>query len=325
MIGRHDSRAGQIAFVISLVSWTGAGQAQDVAQDVAQDAKYFALVTDLAVSADTDGLHAVRTRVGGLYPYANPWSFAGAEAQSVHYTQGNYRQNVAAILGVYRDQRRDTLAGVDAEVGVARVAGHLRPIGDVTLRLSTTLGTAVDMIASADLVETPKALIRGIGYTFVATNAEHQFGERLTATALVGWQHFSDGNARAHLRARLIWLAIPEAGITLQLRYRQYSTREADVGGAYFNPEDYRQWLAVTAIRKRYAGWIYSGALGAGQEYSTGAGSHASYLAEARGEGPIAGDIRLVLRASYSRSAGFIDSPDYAYRLVGGTLVLPFR
>ncbi len=319
--GRHRSRAWQVAVLATCVFWNVPADAQEDAKE----AETFALVADLGVSADTDGFHAIRTRLGGLTPYENRWKFSGVEAQSMHYTQGAYRQDAVAIMGVYRDQRRDSLVGIDAEAGVARIAGHLRPIGDVTLRLSTTLGTAVDLIASADLVETPKALERAIGYTFFAANAERQFGERLTATALAGWQHFSDGNARAHVRARLIWLAMPDAGITLQLRYRQYSTREADVGGAYFNPEDYRQWLVVAAVRRRAAGWIHSGALGAGQEHLTGATRHASYLVEARSEGPISADVRLVLRASYSRSAGFIDSPDYANRLVGGTLVLPFR
>lgn len=317
MIGRNGGAAVQIAAVATYIAWAGAA--------AAQDAPYFAPVTDVVVATDTDGFHASRARAGGLYPYANPWSYAGAAAQSTHYTQGDFRKDVAGVLGLYRDQRRDTLAGVDVEAGVARVSGHLRPIGQATWRLIPAPGTAVDLTASADLVETPKALDRGIGYTFVAAGVEQQFGERFTATGLAGWQSFSDGNARAHLRARLIWLALPEEGITLQLRYRQYSTREADVGGAYFNPDDYRQWLGVAAIRKRYAGWVFSGALGAGQEQSTGVGSHPSYLAEASCEGPIAGNVRLVLHAGYYRSAGFIDSPDYAYRLVGATLVLPFR
>ena len=44
-----------------------------------------------------------------------------------------------------------------------------------------------------------------------------------------------------------------------------------------------------------------------------------------RGEGPILGDARLTVRVGYYRSAGFIDSPDYAYSLIGATLVVPFH
>ena len=292
---------------------------------LAEDATTFAPVTDVSITSDSDGFHAQRWRVGAMSSYANPWSYAGAVGQSTRYAQGDFGKNVARVLGVYRDQRRDTLAGVDVEAGVARVSGHLRAVGDATLRMTTTLGTAVDLNASADLVETRKALDRAIGFTFLAAGVEQQFGERFTLTGLAGWQHFSDGNSRPHLRARLIWLAVPEAGMTLQLRYKQYWSRQADVGGAYFNPKDYQQWLGVVAIRKRVAGWIVSGAIGAGQEFLTGAGSRASYLAETRAEGPITGDARFVLHAGYYRSAGFTNDPDYAYRLAGAALVLPFR
>jgi hypothetical protein len=296
------------------------------AQDVrAEDPAKAAAIADFFVARDTDEFHTYRARVGGLYPYGNQWSYAGAIAQSTRYSQEGFRKDVAGILAVYKDQRRDTLAGLDVEAGVVRVAGHLRPIGDATWRMTPASGTAIDLIAAADLVETPKALERGIGYTFAAAGIEQQFGPRVTATGLAGWQSFSDGNARTHLRARLIWLAIPEHGATLQLRYRRYSTRDSDVGGAYFNPDDYQQWLAVAAIRKRHAAWTFTGALGAGQERSTGEGSRPSYLAEARAEGPLTADVRLVLRAGYYRSAGFIDSPDYAYRLIGASLVIPFR
>ena len=284
-----------------------------------------AALADAVYAADSDGFHATRARVGGLYPYANPWRYTGAATQDTRYTQGGFRKDVAGVLGFYRDQRRDTLAGIDVEAGVVRVSGHLRPVGDATWRLIPVPGTAVDLVASADLVETPQALDRGIGYTFAAAGIEHAFSERFTATGLAGWQSFSDGNSRLHLRARLIFLAAPEEGVTLQLRYRQYGSRQSDVGGAYFNPDDYRQWLGVVALRRRYAGWIMSGAAGAGRESSTGAASRASYLAEARAEGPLAGEARVILRAGYYRSAGFIDAPDYAYHLVGATLVLPFR
>ncbi|MEO8134529.1 MAG: glycosyltransferase [Betaproteobacteria bacterium] len=290
----------------------------------AQEAPTFAALGELTFATDTDGFHALRSRAGGLFPYANPWRFAGVAAQSTRYSQGEFRQDVDAVTGIYRDQRRDTLGGVDIEAGVARVAGRLRPIGDATWRLTPTAETAFDLTASGDVVETPAALARGIGYTFFAAGIEQRFGERFTATGLAGWQRFSDGNARIHARARLIWLAVPEQGVTLQLRYRQFSSGQADVDGPYFNPDDYRQWLAVAAIRKRHEGWVYSGALGAGQERSAGAGAVASSLAEVRAEGPVAGNIRLVLRASYYRSAGFIDSPDYASRIIGATLIVPF-
>ena len=309
-----NTRRLRCAFFAAAVLWA-------VGVWAAQESVSLALDAGTSFSTDTDGFHAFRGRAGGLYKYANPWSYSGVVVQSTKYTKGDFSKDVTAVLGKYRDQRRDNLAGVDIEAGVAQVSGHLRPVGDATLRMVTSLGTAVDLNISADLVETPKALDRGIGYTFLATGVEQPFGERSTITALAGWQRFSDGNARVHLRARYIWLALPTAGITLQLRHRQYSTQQVDVGGAYFNPESYHQTLAVAAIRKRHAGWIFSGALGAGQERVTGTGSHSSYLAELRSESPVGKDVRLVFHAGYYRSSGYSDSPDYAYQIVGLNLV----
>ncbi|MBC7502092.1 MAG: hypothetical protein H7315_16600 [Herminiimonas sp.] len=308
----------------SLLSVLLAACAMSTGNAVAQEVRSFAPLGDILFSSDTDGFQALRTRAGAYVAYENPWRYTGFAAQSTRYNQGDFSKNVQGLVGQYRDVRRDTLAGIEAEAGVVRVSGRLRPIGDATWRTIPVRGTAIDLMASADLVETPKALDRGIGYTFLSAGLEQQIGDRFTMTGLAGWQSFSDGNARTHLRARLIWLAMPEDGVTLQLRFRQYATRSDDVGQAYFNPPEYRQLLGVATIRKRTAGWILSGAIGAGPEGTDVGRSHVSYLAEARAEGTIAGAVRLVLKAGYNRSAGYIDSPKYAYRLFSATFVVPY-
>ncbi|CAG1011353.1 hypothetical protein RHIZO_04006 [Rhizobiaceae bacterium] len=282
-----------------------------------------AAILDASISSDTDGFRASRLRAGGHFLYENPWKYAGVAVQTTRYSQGDFREDAQGVVGLWRDQRRDTLAGVDAEIGAVRVAGHTRAVGDITWRIVPGPATAVEVLASADLVDAPEALERAIGYALVGVSAERAFGERFSVTGLAAWQPFTDGNARLHLRARMIWLAMPEHGVSAQLRYRQYASRDDDVGGAYFNPETYRQWLAVAAIRKRHAGWMLSGALGAGQERSSGNGTQGAYLAEARAEGPLGDRARLVLRAGYHRAAGFVDAPDYAWRYAGATLVVP--
>ncbi|MES3021206.1 MAG: hypothetical protein V4857_06430 [Pseudomonadota bacterium] len=292
----------------------------------APEERLIAPMGGLTMSSDSDGFDSLRTRAGVLYPYANPWRYSGVAVQSTRYAQGDFRNTVGGVVGFYRDQRRDTLAGVDVEAGVVRVANKLRPVGDASWRFVPASGTAIDLMASAELVETRKALERGIGTVFVGAGVERQFSPRFTATGLAGWQTFNDGNARNHLRARLIWLAIPDDGVTLQLRLRHFGSRKADVDGAYFNPEKYRQWLGVAAIRKRSAGWYYSAALGAGREQTEGLGSRASYLAEARAETTIMRDSKLVLHGGYYRSAaGVVDNPNYAYRQFGASLVVPLH
>jgi hypothetical protein len=118
---------------------------------------------------------------------------------------------------------------------------------------------------------------------------------------------------------------MPEYGINVQLRWRQYESRKSDVDGAYFNPDRYSQWLAGVGVRRRHAGWVLSGALAGGEEDIKGTGVQSSYLAEIRAEGPLADDARLALNLLYSRAAGFSQSPDYWYGSIGATIIVPFR
>jgi hypothetical protein len=47
-------------------------------------------------------------------------------------------------------------------------------------------------------------------------------------------------------------------------------------------------------------------------------------MAELRAEGALTDKLRLAWHASYNRSTGYVESPDYAYREVGVTLIYPF-
>ncbi len=272
---------------------------------------------------DADSFHATRARIGGLFNYASALDYLGVAAQTTHYSQSGWAENASGVVGLWRSQNRDTLAGINLEAGAVRVAGYTRPVGDVAWGLRPAAGTGIELLAAAGLVETQSAIEQGIGYTFWGASIEQQLADRFTAIALVGYQPFTDDNDRLHFRARLIWDALPDYGVTAQFRWRQYDNSKTDVGGAYFNPDDYRQWLGVLAFRQRDAGWVWSGAAGAGQERFAGT-TQTTYLAEIRGEGPIAGNARLAVQAVYNRSAGFSNSPDYWYALGGVTLIVPF-
>ena len=284
-----------------------------------------AALGQLVVSDDTDAFHSWLIRGGALFEHASYLDYKGVAVQTTHYSQSGWGRDAAAILGLWRDQRRDTLAGVNAEAGVVQVAGHTRPIGDATWGLRPAPGTGVELIAAGGLVETQTALDRGIAYTLWGLSAEQALGDRLTAIGLVAAQPFTDGNDRIHLRARLVWDALPEYGITAQLRWRQYESRKSDVGGAYFNPDRYSQWLAGVGIRLRHAGWVWSGTFAGGEQDIKGTGTQPSYLAEIRGEGSLAGDIHLALNFLYSRAAAFSQSANYWYGLIGVTLIVPLQ
>jgi hypothetical protein len=283
-----------------------------------------AALGNMDVSSDTDGFHAARVRIGGLYPYGSYLDHFGVAIQTTRYSQSDWSRNAGGVVGLWRDQDPRTLAGINAEAGVVQVAGHTRGVGDVTWGLRPAPDTGVELIAAGDLVGTQKAIDRAIAYGFLAASVEHTFAERFTAIGLAGYQSFTDGNDRVHLRARLIWQAVPDYGVNVQLRWRQYESRKEDVDGAYFNPDRYRQWQAALGMRRRLGSWVWTGSLGAGRETINGTDTHPVRLAEIRGEGALTDRLRLALYAIYSRSTGYVDSPDYAYRQVGLTLIYPF-
>jgi hypothetical protein len=283
-----------------------------------------AALGNMDVSSDTDGFHAARVRIGGLYPYGSYLDHFGVAIQTTRYSQSDWSRNAGGVVGLWRDQDPRTLAGINAEAGVVQVAGHTRGVGDVTWGLRPAPDTGVELIAAGDLVGTQKAIDRAIAYGFLAASVEHTFAERFTAIGLAGYQSFTDGNDRVHLRARLIWQAVPDYGVNVQLRWRQYESRKDDVDGAYFNPDRYRQWQAALGMRRRLGSWVWTGSLGAGRETINGTDTHPVRLAEIRGEGALTDRLRLALYALYSRSTGYVDSPDYAYRQVGLTLIYPF-
>jgi hypothetical protein len=245
--------------------------------------------------------------------------------QTTRYDQSGWDRDAKAILALWRKQDRETLAGTVGEVGLVRVAGRTRVIGDATWSLRPAPHTGIELLAAGDLVETQRALDQATAYTSLGISAEQQLTERLSVIGLTAYQRFTDGNARVHLRGRLIWLLVPKQGITAQLRVRRFDTKQLDVGDAYFNPERYQEWQAALAMRKRYAGWLWSGTIAAGREEIDGNVRQTTKLAELRAEGTIAKDIRLSLHASYNRSAGFAAAADgYWYRTVGVTVIVPF-
>jgi len=279
---------------------------------------------DVSATSDAEHFDALRLRTGVLFDSASPFAYAGVAAQTTRYTQSGWRRDAPAILILWRRQDRVTLAGTVAEAGVVRVNGHTRLIGDATWSLRPAARTGIELLAAGDLVETRRALERATAHTFLGVSVERQLTDRFTVIGLAGHQRFTDGNERVHLRARLIWMLVPQHGLSAQLRLRQYESKQLDVGDAYFNPERYREWQAGLAMRKRSGRWVWSGALAAGREQIDGERGQTTLLADVRAEGALAGDTRLVLHASWNRSAGFAAADGYWYRVVGITVIVPF-
>jgi hypothetical protein len=281
-----------------------------------------AIIGDVRAASDADHFGALRFRTGVLGGYASPFRYAGVAVQTTHYSQSGWQRDAPAVLFLWRNQQRQTLAGTLAEGGVVRVAGRTRAIGEATWSLRAGARTGFELLAASDLVETRRALERATAYTFLGASAERQWSKRFTAIGLGGHQRFTDGNARVHFRARLIWMLVPEHGISAQFRFRQFQSKQLDAGADYFNPRRYREWQGGLAIRKRHAQWTWSGTVAAGREEIDGNAAKGTVLADLRTEGPLGG-TRLVLNASYNRATGFGIADGYWYRVVGVSVVVP--
>jgi hypothetical protein len=290
----------------------------------APGARQSAALAQLRYEDDADDFGGLLARGGVLFDYASPFQYSGVAVQNVHYEQDGWRDDVVGLVGLYRNQKRDTLEGIRAEAGVVSVGGKLRPVGDVTWSLRPRPTTGIELIAAGDVVGTRPALERGISYGLAAASMEQQFGERFTVVGLAGWQPFTDGNARGLLRARIIY-STPVEGFSLQARWRQYESREDDVDGAYFNPGHYRNWDAGLAWRRRVNGWLVSGLAGAGREKIDDQSWQGTTVAELRAEGRVRGESVLSAGLLYSRAAGFHTNPDYWYAALNVTLTVPLR
>ncbi len=283
-----------------------------------------AALGEISVSGDADQFDALHLRTGALTRYMSPFHYAGLALQTTRYTQSGWHRDARAVLFLWRNQKRDTLAGTIAEAGVVRIEGRTRVIGDATWSLRPNAHTGIELLAASGLVETRRALENATAHTFLGISAERQLGQRLTLIGLAGHQRFTDGNERLHLRARVIWLLLPAQGISAQLRWRQFRSNQLDVGGAYFNPAHYREWQAGVVMRKHHAGWIWYGTVAAGRETIDGGSSRPTALAEVRAEGAFGKRAYLVFNASYNRSAGVGIAERYWYRVIAASVTVPF-
>ena len=301
----------RVLLLIAALTVAGAARAQSAATG------------EISGTSDADGFRSLRLRAGAMWRFDSPFHYTGAVVQTSRYAHADWTEAAPAVLLLWRRQDRNTLAGTMAEVGLVRVAGRTRLVGDGVWTLRPSARTGFEFIIAGDVVETRRALEKGTAFGFAAISGEHQFGTRFTVIGLAGYQRFTDSNQRPHFRARLIYLLVPQQGVTAQLRWRQFGSEEIDDPG-YFNPGRYQEWQAAVAIRKRYGGWQWYGYLGAGRETIGSEITNPTRLVEVRAEGPLARDIRVVVRAMYQRAAGFGAADDYWYRSASINLVVPW-
>ena len=129
------------------------------------------------VETDADHFTAVRLRMAGLSEFTSSLEYRGIAVQNTTYSQSRWRKHAGGISGLWRSQDRASLAGVNAELGLVRVAGRLRPIGDIVWSMRPAAGTGIEILAAAGLIETQAAIAQGIGFSFwgasVNSNSRH--------------------------------------------------------------------------------------------------------------------------------------------------------
>lgn len=287
-----------------------------------------AVTSELSHARDADDFAATRFAVGYLPSYRSPQDAWGISAAYDHYAQDGWSRDGERLLGRVRKLDAQTGAGLAADAGAAHVNGRTIFVADASWSARVAASTGVELIGARDWVDTRRAIDDGITYDFVGASIEQGFGERFTAIGLVGRQRFSDGNSRNHVRARAIFMLLPEHGVSVQLRHRRYTADDTTVPRRYFNPARYEETQAVLAVRRRLAslpGWTVNGHVGGGRETIDRTEHKPTTTAELRADGPLANGWRLGVHAQYLRSAGGVEGIDYWETRFGASLTIPLN
>jgi hypothetical protein len=183
--------------------------------------------------------------------------------------------------------------------------------------------TRMELIVNRARVETPRSLDNDIHYTMFGANLEQQIFSRLSVMAMVGDMKFSDSNSRPFLRAKIVVDVLPDYGVSFQLRYKKYHSTDIDVEKNYFNPEDYRETMAILGYRKRMKGWVMSVTAGLGRQHIDSIPSTQTKLFEFNANSPFVGNVFFRTRLGYLQSGGF-QGPDYSYKYLMEELIFSF-
>lgn len=272
---------------------------------------------DFAV--DGAGVHVGNVDLGGHYPFGAYMERIGVPMQTTPSPASIATDDAGTTMGLWRDGR-DGRHGFEGEASVVEADGRIRTVGDASWRFDPWRGTRVELLAAGDLVSDDA----GVAYGFVGSSVARKLGDDVTAEALAGVQSFTDGNERLHLRASMLWEALPRYGINVQWRWRQYASRNVGASAAYFNPDSYSENQLAAGIRTRFRAWTLSAALAGGVETIDGGQTRPVGTAELRGEAALDGKLRLEVYAGYDRSVRYGPASGNASSEVGATVSHPF-
>jgi hypothetical protein len=253
-----------------------------------------ALRPELFLSSDSDGNHSQRSALGWDVRREDIEHWWGFKAERARYSGDGWREVDERLFvraaGGEGKWRWTAEAGTDGD----DLLGSASVFSDDDRRK--------EFFLERDVLETRLGTARGLVHTFAGAALDLPMGERWSASGLVGLQDFGGDNLRRHLRANLVYALLPEQGLSLQLRLRQFNDsdpRELD----YFAPGRYRQALGVVSMRRFVGGYQWRATAGLGRQDFTGAASQPARLLEFDFQTPK--DRGHYLRAT----AGYSDAP----------------
>ncbi len=265
-------------------------------------------------SRDSDGLSIRKAFATAMPSYANGLKWQGVELQEQRYTQ-----NATALSGHgvnYTEQNLDALTGLgnSLKVGVNQGPEKTTVIGDWSYNQAHNKQLNWGVFASRDWVESIGALQQGIHYDLAGGNVDYLAHPRVTLVGSLAHTRFSDGHDRQQQRARAVWDALPDQGITLQWAYKQ-QLGETVSNPNYFNPDRLNESMGLIGWRRRYEGWQWYARLGEGRQKVNSDERTPSRLAELQLSSPLHDNSHFKLRVGRTETVG-LNGPGYVYKYI---------
>jgi len=274
-------------------------------------------------SSDSDDFHVTKLGAGALPFYQDGQHYLGLQATNNHYSSPDWSKNGSQVSLVQRSIDSQTGLGSVGSIGVSNISGRELLTADVTYSGAINTGLSYEAFFFRDWVETKNSLNNGISHNYYGGSLEQKLAKDWTVIGVLAQQKFSDDNIRNHVRAKLIYDVLPEQGINLQARHRQYrDSHEATVN--YFNPNEYQEDMLAVGWRRKYQNWQLSGVMGLGRQKINDDPMTTTKLFELEALSPIQNKVFLRTKLGYSDSAGF-GGPDYIYRYFQADLIFSFN
>lgn len=266
-------------------------------------------------ASDTDGLVIDKLSASYWPWYQSGSQWQGVEVQTQRYSQGGNSLHAQTLAYGYSAVDPRTGLGLNWRAGWNQGLGSGLAVGELNWSSQFTERLSWGVFAGRDWVESIGALQQSIHYDLAGGSLDYQLHPRLTAIGSLAYTRFSDGQDRQQQRARLVWDAWPDQGVTLQWSYkRQYGATDG-VRRTYFNPQQLDESLGFVGWRRRVEGWQIYARTGWGYQKLLDQEHTPARSTDLQLTSPVYGQRFFKLRAGYSETLG-LNGPGYVYRFV---------